>query len=216
MLIHENDRKDAVDKTGGRICLEFVNTVSDYRLKERDDELTDYASLVDWALAALVLSDDEAGTLLANAGRNRAEADQSFKQAIALRETVYNIFAALADGESPPSTDLIDLSAELAKVQAKLMLTAGDDGVNWDYREGELELDALLWPVVLSATNLLTAREAKKVSLCCGSDCTWLYLDSSKNHSRRWCDMGTCGNREKSRRHYAKQSRGNPATKSGR
>jgi predicted RNA-binding Zn ribbon-like protein len=63
----------------------------------------------------------------------------------------------------------------------------------------------MLWPIASSAADLLTSERLKKVRLCEAKTCTWLFLDESRNHSRRWCDMKVCGNREKARRHYQRE-----------
>ncbi len=46
--------------------------------------------------------------------------------------------------------------------------------------------------------------ERDRVRRCGGANCDWLFMHNSRNHSRRWCDMGSCGNRAKARRYYAR------------
>ena len=64
----------------------------------------------------------------------------------------------------------------------------------------------MLWPVVQSAVDLMTSPELDRVGQCADDrGCGWLFVDTTKNRSRRWCDMRDCGNRAKARRHYAKK-----------
>jgi len=54
---------------------------------------------------------------------------------------------------------------------------------------------------------LTSSQRLNQVRQCRGDNCGWLFVDGSKNHSRRWCDMRDCGNRAKVRRHRLKQRR---------
>jgi predicted RNA-binding Zn ribbon-like protein len=66
-------------------------------------------------------------------------------------------------------------------------------------------LELPLWILARSAADLLTSEQHAYVRQCASEECTWLFIDRSKNHSRRWCDMGDCGNREKARRLRARK-----------
>jgi predicted RNA-binding Zn ribbon-like protein len=70
--------------------------------------------------------------------------------------------------------------------------------MGWDL-SGE-ELDGFLAPVVASAASLLTSDSLDLVKVCGGDTCGWMFVDRSKNHSRRWCTMKDCGNVAKVRR----------------
>jgi predicted RNA-binding Zn ribbon-like protein len=63
-------------------------------------------------------------------------------------------------------------------------------------------LDSIVWPVLWSAASLIVSDEASRIRICGGPDCGWMYVDRSRNKLRRWCQMETCGTREKSRRRY--------------
>jgi len=79
-----------------------------------------------------------------------------------------------------------------------------DAGFTWVWAEGGRALDCMLWPVARSAADLLTAGELPAIRQCQGSQCGWLFLDTSRNRTRVWCDMRVCGNRAKARRHHAR------------
>jgi predicted RNA-binding Zn ribbon-like protein len=77
-----------------------------------------------------------------------------------------------------------------------------ESGFTWGWDKQSDALDRMLWPVARSAADLLTSDHLNRVHQCGGKDCTWLFVDTSRNHSRQWCDMGDCGNRAKARRFY--------------
>lgn len=54
--------------------------------------------------------------------------------------------------------------------------------------------------LAVSALSLLAAQRIGRIKIC--ANCCWLFLDSSRNSSRLWCDMTVCGNRQKAKRHY--------------
>lgn len=76
----------------------------------------------------------------------------------------------------------------------------------WKWVGEGSNLAAPFWPIAIAAAELLASRDLALVRECRSHTCRWLFLDTSKNHSRRWCDMGTCGNRLKARRYYRKRS----------
>jgi predicted RNA-binding Zn ribbon-like protein len=75
----------------------------------------------------------------------------------------------------------------------------------WDWKPSENDVALPLWAISLSASELLTSTALPNVHECGSQTCRWLFLDTSKNHTRRWCDMTTCGNRMKARRFQARR-----------
>jgi predicted RNA-binding Zn ribbon-like protein len=88
------------------------------------------------------------------------------------------------------------------------VIVSTEEGLAWDWACAEDALDRVLWPVVHDAAGLLTSQELKRVKKCADERCGWLFFDTSRNHSRRWCSMESCGNRAKARRHYERQRAG--------
>ena len=175
----------------GSLCLDFVNTVDPRHATPREEHLPDYAALLEWALQAGI------ATAAATTRLTAAVASRAHAEAIALRETMYAIFAAVARGEAPPAEALRHLNDEIAR-RPRLIADEGR-GFAW----GPASRDDVLAPVVWSAAELLTSGPLERVRECPGDEtCGWLFLDTSRNGSRRWCDMRTCGNRAKARRHY--------------
>lgn len=190
---------------GGRLCLDFANTV-DLRHGEHPREyLGQYPDLVAWARYAGVLTVDEALDLLGAAARDPDSALRTYRRAIALREATYRIFSAIADVRQPPESVLGVLNMELTRAMARARLVVRGESLTWAWTRDDEALDRMLWPVVWSAAELLTSDELDRVKECPGADgCGWLFLDTSKNRSRQWCAMDGCGNRAKARRHYAR------------
>ena len=193
------------DFSGVRLCLDFANTLAD-RLEERPREhLNSYRDLVAWGLQASILTDNEAKLLLEEAARRPGDAEKTFEHAITVREAIFRIFLAIAGDASPDEADLTLLNSVLAEVMGHARIMPKGDHFMWDWASKDGKLDSVLWAAVRSAADVLTSDEIHAVRVCAADDCHWLFLDTSKNHSRRWCDMKTCGNRSKVRRHYERK-----------
>jgi predicted RNA-binding Zn ribbon-like protein len=194
-----------VEQIGGELCLDFTNTVGGSRENPKE-RLNRYEDLVQWSIQAGAIEPDEGETLLARAAKEAEDADRVLSRARDLREAIYRIFAAIAENEDPRGDDLARLNEELERGQAHLRVTPVDEGFDYLFVNGA-ELDRPLWPIARSAADLLVGDDLARVKRCGGHDCDWLFVDQSKNKSRRWCDMRDCGNRAKARRHYHRQKR---------
>lgn len=196
-----------LELVGGRLCLDFANTVSTRVKTLRREYLTAYGELVAWSQHAHILTDGEAKALLHDATRHPNLAAVVLDRAIALRETVYRIFSALADHRATEETDLAVLNAALRETLSRLEVRPSADGFEWAWvLDGDgNDLERMLWPIVRSAADLLTSGDLEKVRECAREGCDWLFVDMSKNHSRRWCSMNTCGSRVKARRYYQRR-----------
>ena len=126
-----------------------------------------------------------------------------YADAVILREALYRVFSAVAAGAAGPAADLATLNEALADGFGHVRLAPDGDGYRWGWQIDPPALDRMLWPVLRSAVELLTSDQLDRVKECPGlADCGWLFFDTSKNGSRRWCSMEGCGNRAKGRRHY--------------
>jgi len=178
----------------GKLCLDFANT---------DEKLASYADLVAFALQTGVASAVEATMLLAAAARRPAEAARVLARARAIREAVLRLF-----GHRPPeSRDLELLANERAALSACQRLRRSGDRFEWVCEPPPGDLAWPLSSIVTSATELLTDGDLDRVRSCESDTCGWLFYDGSKNHSRRWCDMGDCGNRAKARSFYQRRKK---------
>jgi predicted RNA-binding Zn ribbon-like protein len=188
---------------GGALCLDFANTLVGHGAVSRHEYLMDYRDLVLWSRHVHVLTLTEANSLIREALRGPSKSIAVFKKALILREMIYRIFSAVAHDTKPKQVDLNQLNASRLEsfyhssiIQAKKRFL-----LQWT---DPMALDRMLWPIVLSATELLTSAEINDVKQCAGEECDWLFLDTSRNHLRRWCTMDECGNRAKMRRRYAR------------
>jgi len=204
MIVEMGTRAATEEMVGGRLCLDFANTVHSFHAEEKRDELSSYADLLEWSRQAGVITDAEARRLLREANAHPVKAHRALERAKALRDAIFRIFAATAAERSPERDDLLLLNSVLAESLTHTRVVEGEDGFVWGWAE-EDTLDKLLWPLARSAADLLTSDELNRTRECGGESCTWLFMDTSKNRSRRWCDMKGCGNRAKSRRHYERK-----------
>jgi predicted RNA-binding Zn ribbon-like protein len=194
------------DLDGGKLCLNFANT-----LASSGEHLNSYTNLVAFALQSGLLTPQQANGLHAAAGRDPAAAEQVLGDARRLRGAVRGIFFAVAADETPRATDFDVLNSALAASlgHACVVPDSAGAGYVWGWSAGgpeDARLDAPLWPVARSAADLLTSDQERRLVRECGAaTCAWLFIDSTRNRSRQWCSMSSCGNREKARRHYQRQ-----------
>ena len=185
--------------SGGGLCLDFANTVDSRPTEKRRELLPEYASLIEWSLQAGALTHAMAKALRATATQDTRLATTTLAQAHALREAVFEVFSATASAASPPPAPLEVLNEYLPEAFGRLRLTSDGHAYHLELRQ-ENSLDRPLWQVVRSAADLLISDRFDRVRECAAEDCSWLFLDQSRNRSRRWCDMTVCGNRSKVRR----------------
>ena len=186
----------------GRLCLDFSNTVRARPTSERIDLINNYGDLLEWSRQATILTPGEASSLAEEALRRARQASEVLTQTLAIREAIYGLFSALAAGLPAPPGDLRTLNRAIGRAMAHAGLSQSAGRFQWSWPEVPLDLDRVAWWVSRSAADLLASSDLTFVRECAGYDCGWLFMDTTKNRSRRWCDMGTCGNRAKSRRHY--------------
>lgn len=194
----------ALELVTDELCLNFANTVGNHRSIRPDEHLGSFADLVEWSRHAGGLSDRTAARLLQASADRQDEARRVLQRAISLREAIYRIFSAASVGAAPRQADLKLLNRVLSTAMARGRLVQSTGEFAWDWAREDDSLDQMLWPIARSAAGLLTSGNLKRVAECANDDCGWLFVDVSKNHSRRWCSMSDCGNRVKARRHYAR------------
>jgi predicted RNA-binding Zn ribbon-like protein len=190
---------------GGRLSLDFVNTADWHASDHPVEFLTSYSDLVAWSQHVSILTDHQAQRLLKEATRRPRDASAVLERAIALREAIYRIFSAISRGRPPQAADLATFNVELSEALAQSRIVSTAEGFTWDWADAEEALDWMLWPVAHDAAGLLTSEELDRVGQCADDRCGWLFLDTSRNRSRRWCSMEDCGNRAKARRHYKRK-----------
>ena len=193
--------------TGGHLCLDFANTL-DYRGRPNEvDLLGHYHDLVAFAELTGIVSAADAQNAVRASERNPAQAERVLRQARTLREGIFSIFSAVTARRSPSAAALEELNSVVSEAGSNREVASGTDQFTWQWRRDDGRLEWILWPIALAAAELLVSDDVLNVRSCASETCDWLFLDHSKSHSRRWCDMKTCGNRYKARRFYAARKR---------
>jgi predicted RNA-binding Zn ribbon-like protein len=189
---------------GGRLCLSFVNTLWWRRSADPIEQLHAYPDVVRAVARAGWLPDATALQDLAE--RHPAKAARALRSAIELRETLAGLWTALAAGEPPQpvQTGPIEATARAGLGALQLAAPPPQPGGQTPFTLGwgRPTLDLPAQQVAVSAVLLLTSPDIRRLKQCQGPTCGWVFLDDSRNQSRRWCDSRECGNRERVRAHY--------------
>lgn len=185
---------------GGDPALDLANTLEG---RDSPDSLVDYAELAAWAAAIGVIDAETAGRLAARGRERPADAARVLAEARSLRTTVDAVFRPLTNGGDPPHDALATVLARGADAAAHGRLVRAHDTaaallLAWD---GD-DLERVVWPLAAAAVDLLRAGPLDRLKEC--AHCPWLFLDSSRNRSRRWCTMSECGANAKMRRYRAR------------
>jgi predicted RNA-binding Zn ribbon-like protein len=187
---------------GERLCLDFANTVGWHASDHPQEWLLSYVDLLAWSRHVGILARQQEERPLQVARDHPVLAEAVLARAIALREAIYRIFSRLVQGDPPKAEDLAILQKAYAEAMVHARLMPQTDGFTFTWQENEEALDAPLWPIAHSAMELLLSKQWHQVKECPGDGCGWMFLDKSRNQSRRWCNGQDCGNRVRVRQHY--------------
>ena len=155
----------------------------------------------------MILTEQQVAHLSQQAEQQAASAAVVLEQAIDLREAIYRIFSTLAGGQAAAADDLAILNGVLHRALNRLRIAQAEAGFAWEWLDDGIAGTGLGLPVARSAANLLTSAQLDRVKVCEDDrGCGFLFLDTSRNRSRRWCDMKGCGNRAKVRRYRKRQT----------
>jgi predicted RNA-binding Zn ribbon-like protein len=204
----ERRRPPRFDLIGGDVCLDFVNTLDD-RYTQPKELLTNYIDLVRFGEDTGVLSSLQVDRLFERGQANPDQAQEVLNWGRELREAIHDIFRAVMDHQAVPPLALAKLNQHVQNAAAHMRLVPSKQGggFEWSFDETR-DLDSVLWPIARAAADLLASDQLSYVHACFSETCQWFFLDTSKNHQRRWCDMTRCGNRAKVRNFYARQRKG--------
>jgi predicted RNA-binding Zn ribbon-like protein len=165
--------------------------------------LNSYFDLLDWGEAAEIIGEQQADALRRHATRSQVQARAALRRAKVLREALYRIFSAIAEERQPSAADvsLLDSFDKQAMSHRRIGRQEGG-GFGWQWRTDGADLDLALWQVAKAGAELLTSDFVYNVRACAAERCRWLFVDTSRNQKRRWCDMRICGNRAKAQNFY--------------
>jgi predicted RNA-binding Zn ribbon-like protein len=187
---------------GGRSSIDFINTVGGLRPMRPVEHLLDYRGLVRWSRERGLIDARRAQALLAEAARHPQRAEQALESARRVRESLHDVIVAALRSERPPAQalDLVNRWVVDAMTRRRLVPRGGGYELQWQEEPGDLL--GFLIPLALDAAEVLSG-DLGRVHVCgeaAAGRCGWLFLDETKNHSRRYCTIKDCGNRAKQRR----------------
>lgn len=188
--------------TGGHPALDLVNTL-DWRFRESGPEefLQDFGDVVRFAEQTGLMDASEIRKLLRGVPESNAE--KVVKGVRELREAAAEVLYAAVDGKQPSATAVKRLEQCFAYAQEQRELIWDGEKLTWMLRQASPLPELPLWRLSLSTAVFMTSEQMHLLRECGNPECRWLFVDSSKNHTRRWCDMKICGNRMKARRFKA-------------
>ncbi|QHT69975.1 hypothetical protein GXP67_26675 [Rhodocytophaga rosea] len=188
---------------GGCLCFDFVNTVGSRYEETVREYLVRYDDLLVFAQRQEILPEQTLTQLSKYAQEHEREAKRILADIIDTRENMYLLFSAMAHGKSIPQQVLESFNKDLLKGFSHIEFQAEKDGLQVSWRIEETDLYLPLRMALKSGYDILTRQEPRRMKECSG--CGWLFLDQSKNNTRRWCDMQACGSIDKSRSYYQRK-----------
>ena len=200
-------RAPRFELVGGVLCLDFINTLDDRSSDQPKELLKHYVDLARFAEDAGILDTARVDHLFALSMKSPDMAGRVLKAAIRLREVMFEVFWAVVHKKPAPPGPLIVLNGFIQEAAQHARLVPMKGHFEWRFEDASNQLEQMLWPIARSAAELLASEQLRHVRACGSPTCQWLFLDTSKAHRRRWCDMKQCGNRAKVRKFY-RRSRG--------
>lgn len=193
---------------GGDISLDFNNTVDwDGSDPPNGELLPTFDRLLRWSEGVELVSPADAARLADMATRHPAQADAALAAARQLRAVIHDIFSAVANGAAPPDGAVASLNRRLQGGPAQIAPQPSGSRFVWHWPSAGESVEGILAPIAWSAARLLTSPALDHVGICANDRCGWLFIDTSRRHNRKWCEMGVCGNRAKARRFQARRRR---------
>jgi predicted RNA-binding Zn ribbon-like protein len=199
-----NDVSKKYGFNSGNLVLDFANTLDWHASATPIETILDYADLTQWGYQAGILTSSQAEHLVGLSESTPEFAKEVHNRAILLREAVYRIFRAAERGDEAQRSDIEILNEALSLALVHLQVQPEEDkGFQWVWAGEPDAPDRVLWHIARQAAELLTSDSLDRVRQCEDDrGCGYLFIDTTRNRSRRWCSMESCGNRAKARRHY--------------
>jgi predicted RNA-binding Zn ribbon-like protein len=200
-------QKSKFEFFGGHLALDFANTLENPESDHPDNLLKSYDDLLQWGQEGKGMPAKSIARLRFLAAETPGKAQAALREAVQLRDALYSIFSAVAGRRGIPDVALGCLNRSLHRTAEHARLVYDARRFVWEWIDPDENFDSILWPVARAAADLLTSEDAVLVGQCASTSCSAVFLDKTKNHRRRWCDMRICGNRDKARRYYRRMNR---------
>jgi|SRR5690606_9890492 len=185
---------ETIELVGGRLCLDFVNTLNRERGQVTDERFRTFKDVLEWSVRLGLIDASAAARLARECNEHPRAAEVALENLRELRETVWRLFSARQTKDIKRiqvATKNLPLPRLKLDEKAGAVIEPGRDLCGW-----------LIAAVYGSALELLALEDPVRIRACPAPRCGWLFLDSSPGNRRKWCSMKTCGNREKAREHY--------------
>lgn len=189
---------------GGDQVLDFNNTAAWSAGGASNDRLPRPADLIRWSAEAGVISKGEEVKLRKLLRTQRDRTNRALADAIRLRHTLHGLLVAVAEGVAPDAGNLNELNQRLRTAARSMTLEWRAARLGWTSRSAT-GMTAIIDRIAWCAGELLASDELARLRCCANPDCGWLFLDRSRNGTRRWCSMKECGDRAKSKRYYQRE-----------
>jgi predicted RNA-binding Zn ribbon-like protein len=196
----------AIAMIGGHLALDFANTAGWHASAHRIEHLRDYGEVTAWAQRAGAVSARAAAGLRRRAAQRPRDAARALRRARVLREVIYRVFAAIAQHRRPPAEDLARLHTAQATALRKGAPHWGGSGITIHWPEDPSDLERPLYPIALAAGALVASPPLGRLRQCGNHPCGWLFIDTSRSGTRRWCSTEECGNISRVRRFRARRA----------
>ncbi len=193
------------DLIGGSVCLDFINTLDNRPTAEPKELIRSFTDLARFAEESGILKASDAKYLVGKLNVRAAQGEDAILRAVELREAMYAIFSAVIERRKPYADALATLNSYVREAALHSQLVRQKERYQWRFDDLKSSYDAVLWPIARAAADLLASNDLAMVRACSAPTCQWFFLDTSKNHHRRWCSMKVCGNRTKVRKFYARK-----------
>lgn len=201
----ERRRPPKFELIAGNVCLDFINTLDDRTSAQPKELLENYYELARFGEDTGILTPAQLDFLYERVRLMPDEAEEALRRAINLREALYAIFSAVMNKQTAPQLAMDRLNANIHNAALHARLAQHEGRLEWRFDDMTSAFDTMLWPIARAAADLLASSDLALVRACSSPTCQWFFLDTSKNHHRRWCSMKSCGNRAKVRKFYAKK-----------
>ncbi len=188
---------------GGALCLDFVNTVSTWLSPQRQDHLRDYTDLLLWCRRQPAFAEAYVIKLEALAAQDPDGADETLQEFRVVRQVLFDLFAAIADGTQPDKATIEAFNRSLSEALAKLQVVFVKEVYSLQLAAPGTDLREPLYFILQSAVDVLAHEDRQRLKKC--PECGWLFLDRTKNGRRIWCNPAVCGSTTKARRYYQKK-----------
>ena len=177
-------------------AFDFLNTLEldDGALVER---LTSLHTAAGWLVDAHVVPD---ATTITSLARSAAEQQAVLERLVTTRTALRDVAHAVAHGEAPKRHAIDEVNRALA-ARERVQLVAEPDGVRLGHSHVGDAIDDVLARIAEPIVREIGSGREDRIRVCANDTCRWIFFDESRPGNRRWCDMATCGNRAKARRH---------------